>query len=313
MKELSIEEKAQRYDEALARANEMIKDMTNIGGVAKVDDIQYIFPELKESGDIRKRIIDALHGDVLEMSEIKDATTWLEKQGNLMKALQISNAKIGELIEENYYLKEQLEKQSEHTNFLNKIQIGDKVTRNEDGVLVNLSQLNRVAKKQDGQKPAGKVEPKFKVGDTVIVKPMSCHGKVFKGEPFMIIDIIEDNYVSDDGKTYSISLQDGWELVEQKPAWSEEDEKEVAVLEAYIRSRDWSERHIDRALGIVDELVKKLKSLRPQNHWKPSDEQIEALEHFVRSIGESGYSSPYDNNTKLLYLLLEQLKKLREE
>ena len=40
-----------------------------------------------------------------------------------------------------------LEKQGEHANFRNKIQIGDKVTRNEDGVLVNLSQLNRVAKK----------------------------------------------------------------------------------------------------------------------------------------------------------------------
>jgi len=47
--------------------------------------------------------------------------------------------------------------------------------------------------------------------------------------------------------------------------------------------------------------------------WKPSDEQIEAFEHFVRSIGESGHASPYENNTKLLYSLLEQLKKLREE
>lgn len=47
MKKLSIEEKAKAYDEALARANEMIKSMTNIGGVAKVDDIQHIFPELK--------------------------------------------------------------------------------------------------------------------------------------------------------------------------------------------------------------------------------------------------------------------------
>lgn len=44
--------------------------------------------------------------------------------------------------------------------------------------------------------------------------------------------------------------------------------------------------------------------------WKPSDEQIEALEHFVRSICESGFASYYDNNTKLLYSLLEQLKKL---
>lgn len=42
-----------------------------------------------------------------------------------------------------------LEKQGEHANFRNKIQIGDKVTRNEDGVLVNLSQLNRVATKDD--------------------------------------------------------------------------------------------------------------------------------------------------------------------
>lgn len=60
-----------------------------------------------------------------------------------------------------------------------------------------------------------------------------------------------------------------------KNEWSKEDEREVAVLEAYIRSKDWSERHIDRALGIVDELVNKAKSPRPQNTWKPSDEQMQ--------------------------------------
>ena len=52
--------------------------------------------------------------------------------------------------------------------------------------------------------------------------------------------------------------------LQPKQEWSEEDEKEVAVLEAYIRSNDWSDRHIDRALGIVDELVNKVKSLKPQ-------------------------------------------------
>lgn len=50
--------------------------------------------------------------------------------------------------------------------------------------------------------------------------------------------------------------------------------------------------------------------IKPQSHWKPSNEQIEALEHFVRSIGESGFASPYDDNMRLLYSLLEQLKKL---
>ena len=47
-----------------------------------------------------------------------------------------------------------------------------------------------------------------------------------------------------------------------------------------------------------------------QKQWKPSNEQINALEHFVRSMGESGYASPYDNDTKLIYSLLEQLKQL---
>jgi hypothetical protein len=42
-----------------------------------------------------------------------------------------------------------IEKQGEHAKFLSKIQIGDKVTRNEYGVLVNLSQLARIAKKDE--------------------------------------------------------------------------------------------------------------------------------------------------------------------
>ena len=292
------------YEEKLRLAKEALDS-----GSYDKETIEYIFPELKESEDerIRKKVIATIHlyyGEPLE-DEAKEMIAWLEKQ--------------------------------------------------------------------DGQKPAGKVEPKFKVGDTVIVKPMSCHGKVFKGEPFMIIDIIEDNYVSDDGKTYSISLQDGWELVEQKPAYTKEydfhgikfipkfakgdiikDKKcgEVSTIEDFSydtglytytygqfpitiqeqyelveQKQEWGKedekiiRRIDSLLysqckihgSEYEEIHNWLKSLRPQNHWKPSDEQIEALEHFVRSIGESGYSSPYDNNTKLLYLLLEQLKKLREE
>lgn len=101
------------------------------------------YTELKESEDerIMGNIIATIHlyyGEPLE-DEAKEMIAWLEKQG-------------------------------EHANFRNKIQIGDKVTRNEDGVLVNLSQLNRVAKKdekQGEQKPNDKVKSKFKVGDWI--------------------------------------------------------------------------------------------------------------------------------------------------
>lgn len=110
-------------------------------------------------------------------------------------------------------------------------------------------------------KLADKIEPKFRIGDVIEVKPMKCHGKIFTGKINKIVDITEKSYILDDGKAYNIELQDGWKLSEQEPAWSEEDEKEVAILEAYIRTKDWSDRHIDRALGIVDALVNKVKSL----------------------------------------------------
>ncbi len=88
--------------------------------------------------------------------------------------------------------------------------------------------------------------------------------------------------------------------------WSEEDENEVAILEAYIRSGEWSESHIDRALGIVDELVNKVKSLRPQKQWKPSETQVEALKEACDEHWEPDGLDP-------LYTLYQELKKLREE
>ena len=166
---MTIEEKARAYDEALARANELYNNRgyTSITGE--------IFPELKESEDekilvIIKHCIESryLYTSTIQGISLKQCFAWLEKQG-------------------------------EHANFRNKIQVGDKVTRNEDGVLVNLSQLERVAKPRekqgeqkasyttivetgdgginalvtrelptDGeQKSAGKDKPKFKAGDWI--------------------------------------------------------------------------------------------------------------------------------------------------
>lgn len=98
---------------------------------------------------------------------------------------------------------------------------------------------------------------------------------------------------------------------EQKP-WSEED---IATISRVISIVKWA-AYSDHSHPILNdkgatELVERLKSLKQRYTWKPSDEQMEALEHFARSIGESGYTSSCDNNTKLIYSLLEQLKKLK--
>ena len=96
--------------------------------------------------------------------------------------------------------------------------------------------------------------------------------------------------------------------VQPKPQqeWSEEDEKEVAVLEAYIRSKDWSERHIDRALGIVDELVKKLKILKDRYAWRPSDEQMKLLSEVQQALLGKDCHNRFVN-------FMYELKRLREE
>lgn len=82
MKELSIEEKAKAYDEALKKA----KDMLSYKEVRR-EDMEYLFPELKESED--ERVRQFLIHEIEEASDSfmsyynmskKDVLAWLEKQ-----------------------------------------------------------------------------------------------------------------------------------------------------------------------------------------------------------------------------------------
>lgn len=117
-----------------------------------------------------------------------------------------------------------------------------------------------------------------------------------------------DYYVSKvDGKIHNIHFNE-LKKIEQNSAWNEEDEKNLTRAIWYIENP---------ALNVVKDtmLSEWLKSIKgrvqPQKQWKPSEEQMDALEHFVRSIGESGYASPYDANLKLVHLLFNDLKKLK--
>ena len=123
-KELSIEEKAKAkaYDSMFERLKEMYNNnKTNVAARLKYE--RY-FPELKESEGEKMRKV------AIEFVKQNNSFNWL---------LGVSKEQVLDW----------LEKPCEHANFRNKIQIGDKVTRNRDGVLVNLSQLNRVAKKEE--------------------------------------------------------------------------------------------------------------------------------------------------------------------
>ncbi len=71
---------------------------------------------------------------------------------------------------------------------------------------------------------------------------------------------------------------------EQKPAWSEDDEQMredaiEAIKHLISTNESWS---------YLEDSLDWLKSLRPQPHWKPSEEQMKALKY---ALGEGGHYS----------------------
>ena len=107
-------------------------------------------------------------------------------------------------------------------------------------------------------------------------------------------------------------IQELIDTVQNKP-WSEEDEEIIEALNDYVKNLDifFSEIKIGDKDILSKEFREKvqlwLKSLKPQNRWKPSDGQIVTLRWVLNHMF-------YDSHHKEeISGLLEQLKKLREE
>ena len=83
--------------------------------------------------------------------------------------------------------------------------------------------------------------------------------------------------------------------------WSEEDEKDVAHIIQVLDDCYAYGKH-DLSKTDHENLVGTLKSLRPQSHWKPNEEQMEALLWCVAHLGGS--------DRRVLAELYEHLKKL---
>lgn len=102
MKELSIEEKAKAYDEALHKAKSVIEQNPLMEYLKK--GIEYIFPELKESEDERMRnfISNELvclratdEKGTVRYNELTEAIAWFEKQGEQKPAEEVNGEDYG--------------------------------------------------------------------------------------------------------------------------------------------------------------------------------------------------------------------------
>jgi len=99
MKELSIEQKAQRYDEAIAHAKKLLKTIGNatLGNLVLKNEFERMFPELAESEDdrIRKEMLQIAKESedsfymAMTPNKREKLIAWLEKQDEKPKKVSI--------------------------------------------------------------------------------------------------------------------------------------------------------------------------------------------------------------------------------
>ena len=265
----------ERYNQALERAKSVKDNDITLTTYKAVSE--FIFPELRESEDERirkailKMIIDMDGGYPFEKYGIikKKALAWLEKQGEKM-----SDQRHGIL-----------DKLIEADNIYQMAMNDAMVEEAKNKAIEALSKLG--ISKLLGLEKQGELKPtpKFKIGDTI--------HKIGENTVFpRTIEKIEDgDYVCNNSHSFvNIKFQDDYELVEQEPAWSEEDEEKL--------------NSIIEVLGNDSLLVNWIKSIKPKNSWKPSEEQMEAL-----NKAKSSPANYYDTRLSL-QSLYNDLKKL---
>lgn len=275
MKELTTEQKAKAYDEAIEKLRSLHDDYDNVSTMIDIkEELKNIFPELKESEDekIRKELIRAFKSlntiKVWNGIERTDILAWLEKQGeqksidNLtqQEAMDIAVAKCFEQGEQNpvefddtnekrMFIKA-LERVEEQNNKGYKLTDCDKNSWWED--------FKTYTSCNGEKKPTDKVELKFNVGDTV---------KDLYGDLYHITEITNDSYKTDDGRFILFKNQEVYTLF-NFTAWSEEDEHRWAQVIGEIEAIKSNSSTVFEK-NIAQDKIDWLKSLKDRVQPQP--------------------------------------------
>lgn len=273
----TIEQKAKAYDEALKRTEYALKTDLHESGVWAV---KHIFPELAESEDerIRKWLIELVQNtdtnhNNMELSEnCKLALAYLEKQKEPQN-------------------KSMAHEDSSWSGILTSPLCKDK----------NLDDI--------AQEYVEGVKEYNPTPDWNLVHTAVCYGyHLAEQKEQMQLPGIEDQGIP--GKYFipvdwvdACERYGKWEIVAKKPAeWSEEDENVYkTIMDDFNGITPMSKAYKLKAADF-------LKSLRPQPHWKPTEEQMEALNEIVDILAASPFLHQNDYLFNILKGLREELK-----
>ena len=245
------------YEKKYKEALNWMKDVYPTLEGATKEDAEHYFPELKESEDekIRKEMITYLSTvDDKELIPYESWIDWLEKQGEpsvrwnentdgnkpqknhsvLIKTTH--GIAEGEWKGDDSWIQYRWSSSIKDSDVLFWIELSDLEKQREKGT-------NEREIPFSEQKAVDKVKHKFKVGDEI--KPVD-------EESLIITKIDKEGYWSDDLLICDFDEECIWDLVEQKPAWSEEDEMQLDAAihlvssTGHIETANWLKTFKDR-------------------------------------------------------------------
>ena len=288
---MTIEEKAKAYDIALDK----LKRLLGTGSNCSREDLEYVFPELKESEDERTWIINYLSNRKLnssiiaEKENLKKAIAWLEKQ--VEQNYKIIKGKNYFCVKTHNYAGLEWIKGTKYYASDNYTLVNQgcecycpEYSKEEHNNLFEEVKYDGYVEKQCAQKSTWSEE------DEGILRSIMSH----------LDNVYSRPYVKKELKWLKL-LKDRVQP-QPKQEWSEEDETILKILNELVDTTPSK----DFFGSTKEKCIFWLKSLRPQTTWKPSDEQMEALESATENCAYSEYQD-------CLKDLREQLKKLREE
>ena len=294
-----------KYRKALERAKRLHSEPT--GGTERIV-CEQIFPELRWSEDerIRQAIIKGLSSCGKKYwggFEVKAAIAWLEKRGE-QKQEEQPRYNIGDILCDlscNEY-----DKDAQLNYEIIDIRNGMYICDNGSIPISQQSEYRLVAKKAE-QKPVDdasndedSVSNELREASFIFAATQMVHKASPEERELELISSFEEGAK--------------WQSA-QNPTWSEEDEYMTEKLLGWLStlinyisedamvSLDLRRERIQQ----VEQIRTWLTSLKDRHTWKPSDEQMDALEYHLKHTNEN---SRLYKETKKLY---DQLKKLKGE
>ena len=118
----------------------------------------------------------------------------------------------------------------------------------------------------------------------------------------------KDNPLEDYSRGYNAGYYHGITDSEQKPAeWSEEDEKNYNLLLNHFRQA-FEHRATSLTWEEIEKIYYFLQHLRPQPHWKPSGEQMKALNRTILLTNFGAEKERWDAMSSLYNDLLKLIQ-----